>query len=211
VQRETTPLDLYQRLRIETGYAHPAFHPVIGSIMASRRQILKAGMVAGAALVAVRVAWGPFSTQPLLPDDPNFAYKFLGAKERTVLAAIVPLVLKGALPEDLDRRQRAVTEVMRGIDVAVSGLPPSVQGEVEELFALLAFPVTRRAIAGVASPWLEAQPASIRAFLERWRDSRFTLLRSGYRALQELTMAAWYGNPVAWTAIGYPGPPALNR
>ncbi len=179
--------------------------------MPSRRQILKAGLAAGAALVAVRIAWGPFSSQPLLPDDRDFAYKFLGAKERTVLAAVVPLMLSGALPDDPDRRERAVTQIIRGVDVAVSGLPPSVQGEVRELFALLAFPVTRRTIAGVASPWLDAPPASIRAFLQGWRDSRFALLRSGYRALQELTMAAWYGSPASWPAIGYPGPPALTR
>ncbi len=179
--------------------------------MLSRRQILKAGAVAGAALVAIRVAWGPFSSQPLLSNDRDFEYKFLGTKERTLLAAVVPLLLSGALPDDPDPRERALTEVIRGIDVAVSGLPPSVQGEVGELFALLTFPVTRRAIAGVANPWLDAHPASIHAFLQRWRDSRFALLRSGYRALQELTMASWYGSPASWPAIGYPGPPALTR
>jgi len=28
--------------------------------------------------------------------------------------------------------------------------------------------------------------------------------------LHELAFAAWYGNPQAWPAIGYAGPPALG-
>jgi hypothetical protein len=179
--------------------------------MLSRRQVLKAGVLTGAALVAVRVAWGPFSSQPLLPQDRDFGYTVLGPKERTVLAAVVPVMLGGALPSQPDRRESAVREVIRGVDVAVSGLPPSVQSEVGELFALLAFPVTRRTIARVASPWLEASPAAVSVFLQGWRVSRFALLRSGYRALQELIMAAWYGNSIAWPDVGYPGPPALIR
>jgi hypothetical protein len=85
-----------------------------------------------------------------------------------------------------------------------------VQEEVAQLFALLGFPVTRRLLAGVGSPWLEASDGSVQHFLERWRGSRFALLRSAYAALHELIMAAWYGNPAAWARIGYPGPPAIT-
>ncbi|HTS52344.1 MAG TPA: hypothetical protein VMH26_03635 [Burkholderiales bacterium] len=147
----------------------------------------------------------------MLAVDPGFAYKFLHAQERTVLAAVVPVMLSGALPEDPARQEQTVVQIIRGVDLAVSGLPSSVQDEVGELFALLAFPVTRRIVAGVASPWLEASPAAVGAFLERWRLSRFALLRSAYRALQELIMASWYGNPMSWPAIAYPGPPVLHR
>jgi hypothetical protein len=95
------------------------------------------------------------------------------------------------------------------VDQAVSGLPPGVQEEVAQLFALLGFPLSRRLLAGVVSPWLEASPETIQAFLQRWRASRFALLRSAYAALHELMMAAWYGNPMSWPAIGYPGPSAV--
>jgi hypothetical protein len=50
----------------------------------------------------------------------------------------------------------------------------------------------------------------VSAFLARWRESRFDLLRAGYQALTQLVQAAWYGNPRAWGAIGYPGPPAVG-
>jgi hypothetical protein len=54
---------------------------------------------------------------------------------------------------------------------------------------------------------LEASAEDIARFLERWRHSSIALLRSGYQALHELVMAAWYGNAQSWGRIGYPGPP----
>ncbi len=177
--------------------------------MITRRQFLKAGIAGGALLIAVRAAYGPFSADPLVAEDPGFDYAVLRAKDRSVLAGVAPVMLAGALPADGAERARAIVEVIRGVDRAVSGLPPSVQEEVAQLFALLGFPVTRRLLAGVGSPWLEASADSVRRFLERWRDSRFALLRSAYAALHELIMAAWYGNPAAWARIGYPGPPTV--
>ncbi len=81
--------------------------------------------------------------------------------------------------------------------------------EIDQLFALLAFAPSRALLAGVWSPWSEASARSIAAFLAQWRDSRFALKRSAYGALHQLIMAAWYGSPDAWPAIGYPGPPSL--
>jgi len=179
--------------------------------MLSRRRFLQAGLIGGAVLVAVRAAYGPFSPDPSVAEDHEFAYLALGLKERTILAAVSPVMLAGALPQDAAERDHVLLQVIRGVDAAVSGLPPAVQDEVAQLFALLGFPVTRRLVAGVAGPWLRASSEEISAFLERWRRSRFALLRSGYRALQELIMAAWYGNEAAWPRIGYPGPPALTK
>jgi hypothetical protein len=179
--------------------------------MLSRRRFIQVGIVGGAVLVTVRAVYGPFSSDPSVPEDRDFGYVVLGAKERTILTAVTPVMLAGALPQDAAGRDRAVTQVVRGVDTAVSGLPPAVQGEVAQLFAMLGFPVTRRLLAGVTGPWLRATPEEITAFLENWRRSRFALLRSAYRALQELIMAAWYGSEAAWPRVGYPGPPALTR
>jgi hypothetical protein len=178
--------------------------------MLSRRQFIKTGVIGGAVLLAVRAAYGPFSTDPSIAEDRDYSYAILRAKERTMLAAIAPVMLAGALPEESAARQRAITEVVRGVDTAIRGLPPAVQSEVGDLFALLVFPVTRRVLAGVVKPWLDATPMDIAAFLERWRTSSFVLLRTAYRALQELIMAAWYGNPEAWPRIAYPGPPTVT-
>ncbi|HZP88229.1 MAG TPA: hypothetical protein VFB54_15570 [Burkholderiales bacterium] len=179
--------------------------------MFTRRQFLKAGIAGGALLVAVRAAYGPFSPDPRVREDLSFKYALLDSTHRSILAGIAPVMLAGALPADAAERQSAILEVIRGVDRAAAGLPPAVQDEVAQLFALLGFPLTRRLLAGVRRPWLDADSESIQRFLERWRDSPLALLRSAYAALHELIMAAWYGNSVAWSRIGYAGPPALTR
>jgi hypothetical protein len=176
--------------------------------MWSRRQFIKTGLVGGGVLLAARALYGPFAPDPVVSDDPDFVHQILGAKERTILSAVAPVILAGAMPREATS-PGLMTSVIRGVDTAVSSLPPPVQEEVRDLFALLDFPVTRRIVAGLGKPWLEAGPQDVEDFLERWKGSRFALLRSAYRALQELIVAAWYANPESWARIGYPGPPAV--
>jgi hypothetical protein len=128
---------------------------------------------------------------------------FLAPRAQPVLAALVPVVLDGSLPTDPGARATAVQDVAEAFDRAIAGMPPAVQGEIAELFALLANPFTRWAVGGLASDWPNASPAEVIAFLDRWRYSRFDLLRSGYQALTQLINAAWYGNPLAWGQLSY--------
>jgi hypothetical protein len=122
-----------------------------------------------------------------------------------MVRAIARVMLRGALPNDADALDTAV----RGVDVAIAGLPSAVQGEIGQLFGLLEFPVTRRLMAGIGS-WQTASDADIAAFLQSWRTSNAALLRSGYAALHQLVMAGWYGNDEGWPRIGYPGPPRIT-
>lgn len=174
----------------------------------TRRQFIKAGAIGGLALIAARAINGPFRAEPGAAPDPGHAYAALDAKARATIAAIAPVMLAGALPDHGEARSRAVRDVVRGVDVAISGLSPSVQQEVQRLFMLLGVAPMRRLLARVAQPWLEASTEDIARFLERWRHSPIALLRSGYQALHELILAAWYGNAQSWERIGYPGPPA---
>lgn len=125
------------------------------------------------------------------------------------MASLIPVLLDGALPEGPEAAN-ARAETLTGVERAVAGLPPATRNELAELFSLLAFAPTRCLLAGIWSPWPEAAPEAIASFLTRWRDSRFTLLRSAYAALHQLVFSAWYANPRAWPAIGYPGPPSLE-
>jgi hypothetical protein len=161
----------------------------------TRRRFLQVGIAGAAILVAGRVLYRPSrpSTYRVLDDD--------GAE---LVAALVPVVLAGALPS-----RAAVREVVDAFDETVAGLSPAVQSELRDLLGLLSFAPTRIALAGLWSPWSEADENAIAGFLERWRTSRFDLLRAGYQALTQLVQAAWYGNPLAWGAIGYSGPPKL--
>ena len=56
------------------------------------------------------------------------------------------------------------------------------------------------------SPWAQATPDELAAFLQRWQQSPLLLLRSGFQALHALINAAWFGNPASWSALGYQQP-----
>lgn len=172
--------------------------------MISRRTFIAAGLLGGAALVTARWLRGPHAP----PSEASL--RILDADAQAILGAIVPVLLAGALPADANGKRLAVAEAVRGIDVAVAGLSPTAQEELRQLFALLSLPPTRFALARVSEPWNEASEADVRAFLDRFRTSSLTLLRSAYGALHQLTFAAWYGNPESWPRIGYPGPPDLS-
>ena len=125
------------------------------------------------------------------------------------IAAIAGVMLAGALPSSGQARANALAEAVRGVDIAIAGLPPVVQREISQLFALLNFPLTRVLAAGVMSSWRDASPREIETFLRQWRYSGILLFRSGYDALHQLIMAGWYGNTLAWSRIGYGGPPKI--
>ncbi len=127
-----------------------------------------------------------------------------------MVAALVPVILDGALPAAGDARAKAVAATVDGVDQAIAGLAPATQEEIGQLFDLLAFAPTRILVAGVWPAWDIALPGEIAAFLDAWRNSRFDLLRSGYAGLHDLILGAWYARAESWPRIGYPGPPTLK-
>ena len=152
--------------------------------MLTRRKLLLGGLAAAGVLAAGDVL-----------------YEFSADDDRVIIAAIAPVMIGLDVPREA---------VVRGFDVAVAGLPLAVQAQVHQLLGLLRFPVTRALIAGVWHPWHAASREEIAAFLQRFRYSNVTQLRSAYDALHQLVMAAWYGNDAAWPATGYPGPPRVG-
>ena len=158
----------------------------------ARRRFLQVGVAGVAVLAAARLLERPG------PDG-------------AIVAALAPVVLEGALPTAPAEREAAIAQVVRTVDAAIAGLPPAMREEVHELFALLRFGPSRYAATGIRAPLEEAPAADIARFLQRWRDSRFDLLRAGYQALTQLVQAGWYDSAGAWSAVGYPGPPALAR
>ena len=168
-----------------------------------RRTFLALG-VAGAAALAAAGWWS------WLHKAGPRGLRVLDADAEAIVAAIVPAMLAGALPDAAQERAAAIREAVAGVDAALAGLPPHARAEIGPLFALLSLAPARRAFAGVASPWPEASVAEVTAFLDRWRDSGWALKRTAYDALHQLIIAAWYGNPRSWPAIGYDGPPQLR-
>jgi hypothetical protein len=168
----------------------------------TRRRFLQVGL-AGAAVLATTRALGKRAYAPATP------HRFLEGDAASLVGALAGVVLAGALPPSPTARSEALREVVDAFDRAVSGLAPAIRDEIGQLLGLLRFRPARYAFTGIWAPLHEAPPAEIAAFLARWRESRFDLLRAGYQAITQLLQAAWYDNPRAWPAIGYPGPPAL--
>jgi hypothetical protein len=183
-------------------------------ISPSRRTFLNAGLTGTVALALVhaldRGAYAQTQAQTSVKPG-SLDLKKIANKDAEVIAALAPIILAGSLPVDPVSRGVAINEVVEAFDRTVAGLSPAVQSEVQELLSLLTMGLTRRHVAGLSSTWKDASEADIKAFLERWRNHRFQLLQQGYQALVRVMIACWYGNPLSWGRIGYPGPPFAKQ
>lgn len=169
----------------------------------SRRRFLAAGIAGAAALSAA--GWFALRDRPVATG-----YRVLDEDGAQIVTAIASAMLQGALPADPAQRAQAIAETVSGVDVAIHGLPLHAQGELRQLFHLLAMAPVRSMLARSTAPWPDLGTERVAGLLERMRDSRWSLLQAAYGALHQLVLAGWYGNPRAWNAIGYAGPPALS-
>ena len=172
----------------------------------NRRQFLKTGVVGGAVL-ATGAAWMSWRDH----DSSNTAGVVQQQQRRIdrIIGAIAPVILAGALPADAAARSQTLQRVSEDVSHVIAHFTPPVRSEVHELFALLDIGVARRLLTGITSDWPHADPADVTAFLERWHRSYFATLQSGYHALHDLVLGAFYASPATWTSIGYAGPPQL--
>lgn len=170
--------------------------------MVSRRKFLKFGLAGGLLLAAAGAARAQKGYRAASGAE---QFEVLTEGDREVIAAIAPVMLAGTGAAGAE-----MAAIVGSVDRAAAGLPPHLQAEVKQLFALLASWPGRRLLAGVSAPWPQASAAEVAAFLERWRFSHWALFQQAYQALHELVLAAWYARPDSWPAIGYPGPPALG-
>lgn len=170
----------------------------------NRRQFLKAGLIGGAVLAAggAWVVWrdGRDADAVSPPHD----------RIAEILGAIAPVLLAGAWPADPAQRSTALADVTVGVKEVIAAFPPAVRSEVNDLFRLLDIRIVRRLLTGVSTSWRDADPADVKAFVERWRWSRIALLQTGYFTLHDLVSGAWYANESAWPLLGYPGPPNVE-
>jgi hypothetical protein len=165
----------------------------------SRRRFLTIGAVAALALAAGGAVYRLAAKQP--------GRFVLDGEARAAIDAIVPAMLAGALPPGDAERRAAIPLATERVRQAILGLPLATQKEIQDLFGLLALGPARRFLAGVPVSWSDASAAHVGAFLQDWRAHRFATLQVAYHALHDLVLGAWYADPSAWAAIGYPGPP----
>lgn len=177
----------------------------------TRRQLIKTGLTGSLLLAASGCLHRRAARPPAAARAPASEPPFLDPGDRAAVAAIA-LGMLATVPEiDTLGREPFAVRVTDGVERAILGLTPAVQGELRQLFDLLGFYPTRRLLAGIGSDWAETDDAAIAEFLASWRDSRLRLLNSAYAALHQLVTAAWYGDPLAWASCGYPGPPRIEH
>lgn len=130
----------------------------------------------------------------------------LGDAASDMFQAMARAVLHGSLPAEEPARSRTLAELPARIEGVVAQLPPHSQAELAQLVTVLSSALGRRALAGVAAPWSEATTADIQRGLQAMRLSRWTVRRQAYQALHDLIGGAYFSDPKAWRALGYPGP-----
>jgi len=156
-------------------------------------------------LGVLRFALGPFALLKEKKYLLNKTYNFLTAKDHLMLTAIIPVMLKTSIKLNI----KEINKIINNIDITIYGLPLELQKELRELFTILQFPVTRRLLAQVWSPWSQTKENEIESFLNSWRKSKLSLLRGAYQGLNELIFASYYSQPESWKSIGYDGPPKI--
>lgn len=162
-----------------------------------RRTVLTVGVAAGA-LVALAGA-----TIALL--TPGRREGRLTDAGRALFAAVAHAVLDGMLPADPAARAAALDAHLARVQDTISGMPPAVQAEIDELITIMASAPGRLALAGLGTDWQAASVAEVTHALQGMRASRLALRQQAFHALRDLTNGSYFAAPDTWSAIGYPG------
>ncbi|MGF6693616.1 hypothetical protein M2318_003699 [Metapseudomonas resinovorans] len=170
----------------------------------SRRNLLKVGLFGSAFLATVGVTASLTGCSASVPAG---GFAVLRDSDLPFLRALVPVMLEGAVPGE--KMAQAVDSTLQSLDYALHRLSPEMLKLTQQLFDVLALPVTRGPLTGVWGSWEKASAQDIRDFLTRWENSSIGLLKMGHASLLQLVLMAWYGRPESWVHCGYPGPPAI--
>lgn len=146
----------------------------------------------------------------LVVRSPGLVGTRLGPAARVVMTALAQGLLDGTLPTESVARRSALDGLLQRLDDLVAGLPAHAQTELSQLLAILASAPGRRWLAGLDTPWNEANVPQVQAALADMRGSPLSPRLQAYQALHDLVGGAYFADPSAWTALGYPGPRALT-
>jgi len=171
----------------------------------SRRDFFKVSLLGSVVLLvgsSVSTLVLAKSNHNVLPD-----FNFLRPSDAEFLLALAPVMLKANYPGILGRK--ASQRLLFSIDKQISSLSVHSRKQLRQLFDLLTSSTLRYFAGASINDWSVAPIEQIEGFLQGWKNSMFSLKRTGYSALGRLVIMSWYAQPENNLQAGYPGPPKI--
>lgn len=166
-----------------------------------RRTFLRLGLGAAALLA---VAGGVVAlVQPGLQNGK------LSPSARVLISKVAQAMLLGTLPPQGEALDQALDNLLTRCNQFIAGLPDPVQAELSQLLSLMGTSVGRRTLVGLASPWEDANVASITTALSDMRTSGTSLRIMAYQGLHDIVCAPYFAGEESWQVLGYPGPSVI--
>lgn len=170
----------------------------------SRRGALKIGLCASALLATVALG---ASLSGCSSSDKAQGFAVLRSSDLPFLRTLIPVMLSASVTEAA--MPSAADATLHRLDDNLNHLSPELLKLTQQLFDVLAMPVTRGPLTGIWGRWETASPEQVGQFLDRWQNSSLSLLRMGHGSLTQLVMMSGYERPELWAHCGYPGPPKI--
>jgi hypothetical protein len=174
-------------------------------VKASRRDFFKVGLL-GSAVLLIGSSLSAFSlVKSRVSSLQNL--DFLTSADTEVLLALAPIMLKINYPGLLGKE--AAQRLSLIIDQQITSLDEHSQKQLRQLFDLLTSSTLRYFAGAPISDWTTASSDQIESFLQDWKNSLFSMKRSGYAALSKLIIMSWYAQSENYSQASYPGPPKI--
>lgn len=169
-----------------------------------RRTLLKRGLLGGALLSAGTLAWTAGRGVQLGPE-PRRPLRVLTRQEYAVAGSIAACLIpaREGWPSSWD------VECAEKFDELLVRLHPETVTELRQLLHLFENGLSGLLTTLSPTPFSHLDVTAQAARLEAWRQSKLSLLRSGYLALTRLFHATYYASPRTYALVGYPGPPEV--
>ena len=117
---------------------------------------------------------------------------------------ILKLIASGFAAPNLDAH-----DIAQRIDLALSFATKAAQKDFVMALKLLENAFTGLVFRGRTNVFTKMSPDEQDRALEKWRDSRLTVLRGAYHSIRRLCVAAYYSTIPHGKNIGYAGPPFM--
>jgi len=172
----------------------------------SRREFFKISLLGSAVLLL----GSSLSTVMLAKPDHASSkqnYSFMRPLDIEFFLALTPAILNINNLEALGEKTQR--QFISTIDRQIASLDEHSQKNLRQLFDLLTSSSLRYLAGAPTSRWSTASSEQADSFLLGWKNSMFSLKRTGYTALVKLVTMSWYCQAENYQQTGYPGPPKI--